>query len=111
MSTGQNLIRELVALHTARPHRLRDFMASRGAATQHLVSQADGVVTAVHGLDVARRVPGVTDVNVWISPGDTAAPARDNTGYIGEVIAIGENSAQAASRAAAAAREVLLLLA
>lgn len=108
LATDGDLIRDLVALHCGLPHGFDDFAVLRGAASRKPVAHGRGKVAATHGIQLAAQFPGVHHAEISVSPGDEVAPADDNTGLIGEVLATGTNSAQAAARAWAVAREIYL---
>jgi biotin carboxylase len=61
-----------------------------------------GVLRAVHGIDDARAVPGVTDVEVTIAAGGAVRPLPEGDRYLGFVFARGDDpaSVEAALRGA-----------
>ncbi|MGW1022873.1 ATP-grasp domain-containing protein [Streptomyces sp. NPDC002577] len=106
-ATGVDLPRELVRLHTGgRPDlTVRE---RGGAASRYLTALDDGVLRAVHGLDVARRVPGVVEAEVHAVVGEPVRRARDNVDVCGSVVATGTTAAEAARRADAALGQLSL---
>ena len=79
-----------------------------GAASRYLVSQAAGTVRAVNGTDLAARLPGVTEVDIKVHPGDPVAPPRSNHQILGHVVATGQTAAEAARRADTALAHIWL---
>ncbi|MGW2251706.1 ATP-grasp domain-containing protein [Kitasatospora sp. NPDC001660] len=100
-STGVHLQRELVELHTGgRPdlavrHR-------RGAASRCLTAADGGTVRAVRGEDLARRVPGLVALDLYVRPGDAVRRAQDNVDVCGSLVAVGDTAGEAVRRADAA---------
>ena len=52
-----------------------------------------GRVTAVHGLDAARAVPGIGEVILSVAPGDAIVPFPEQSCYVGFLTASGESTA------------------
>ncbi len=42
-----------------------------------------GIYRSTRGIEVARRVPGVTDINIAVEPGTLILPAPEGAGYLG----------------------------
>ncbi len=97
-STGIDLVLQVARLHLG---RRADLTVTRhcGAASRHLAAPADGVVRAVHGLDLARLVPGTCEVAVHVRPGDRVRVPRNNADTLGYVVAVGETAGAAARSA------------
>jgi cysteine synthase A len=104
-STGLDLQRELVRLHT---RRQPDFtMRPLGAAaSRYLTAARSGTVRAVHGAEQARRVPGVMLVDLHVAPGDQVRSAENNMDVLGSIVAAGRDSGEAARRADAALGQI-----
>ncbi|MFF8846688.1 ATP-grasp domain-containing protein [Streptomyces sp. NPDC015127] len=100
-ATGIYLQREVIRLHTGRP---ADLTATRdaAAASRYLAARESGVLTAIGGADLARRVPGVVDVDLEAHPGDRVRPAESNLDLLGYVVAVGDTTGDAVRRAEAA---------
>lgn len=79
--------------------------AVRGAAIRYL-SAEPGTVVDTTGTAVARRMPGVHDAVVSVTPGDVVAPLHRNEDRVGHVLAVGEDSYVAYRRAESAAHEM-----
>jgi biotin carboxylase len=101
---GANPYTALVALLAGRPVKLRA-VAERSAAI-HFLSAPSGSVTAVDGVQAARRRRGVEGVEVAVGPGDVVPPLRSSWDRCGHVIATGPTASRASSRAAAAASAI-----
>lgn len=79
-----------------------------GAASRYLVSHATGTLRAVTGMELAAKMPGVTEVDIKVHPGDAVAPPRSNHQILGHVVATGQTAAEAARRADAALAHICL---
>lgn len=77
----------------------------RGVA-QRFFFPRPGRVLTVKGVDAARRLPGVEELLVTVTPGDTVRPPTDSNASAGMVIATGTNKAEAVARAQAAVSEI-----
>jgi hypothetical protein len=77
---------------------------------RRLSAPAAGRVRALRGLDLARRVPGVVDLDFHVDPGDLLERATSNHGNLGSVTAIGANPTEATRRAEAAFAQIGLEL-
>ena len=105
--TGVDLPRELVRLHTGDRPDL-DVRNLGGAASRYLTALDDGTLRTVHGEDIARRVPGVVEVEVHVEAGEPVRRARDNVDVCGSVVALGATAGEAARRADAAIGQLAL---
>lgn len=56
------------------------------AVSRYLAATRAGRITAMHGLDLARRVPGVVDAAVDICVGDEARVPTDNVDVVGHIV-------------------------
>ncbi len=72
-----------------------------GAAIRYL-TPAPGVVEAIGGLDAARYLPGVVDLDVGVGIGERVRPLRSSFDRVGYVIAVGADTDQAEQRCLAA---------
>lgn len=59
-------------------------------------------IISVDGVEEALKMPGITDVEIYRSVGDEAAPLTNSNGRLGHVIAEGADAEEAADRAEAA---------
>jgi biotin carboxylase len=101
VATGVYLQREVVKLHTGQP---ASFSPShqRAAASRYLAARSGGILHAIHGADLARRVPGVVEVDLEAHPGARVRPAESNLDLLGYVVAAGSTTGEAVRRAEAA---------
>jgi biotin carboxylase len=74
------------------PERLR-------ASTLVFPSAPQGILRAVRGLDEARAVEGVSDIALYLAPGDRIAELRSGVDRLGHVIANGDDRDEATARA------------
>jgi L-amino acid ligase C-terminal domain 2 len=63
-----------------------------GAAVRARVTEAE-VVRAVHGVDLAAAIPGVTAVEVKAYPGKLVTPPLSNHELYGHVVAVADSAA------------------
>ncbi|MFJ8661903.1 ATP-grasp domain-containing protein [Streptomyces sp. NPDC093795] len=80
------------------------------AAIRFLPAAREGLVTAVDGLADARTAPGVVAATVATAPGRTVGITHSFQDRLACVVATGADAAQAAQRAAAAARLIRIEL-
>ncbi|MEU5534823.1 ATP-grasp domain-containing protein [Streptomyces sp. NPDC020362] len=104
LSTGVDIPAELVAMYLERadPRPLPVPGSSRAAAIAFLPA-AQGVVTAVAGVDTAARLPGVVDVGLYVEPGTHVPALPNNTARYGHVVAVAPSGREALRRARTAA--------
>ncbi|HEU5155872.1 MAG TPA: ATP-grasp domain-containing protein [Streptosporangiaceae bacterium] len=102
---GLHLAREAIRVHAGLPPDLGK-RGDRAAAVRYLSSPAEGVLADVRGVPLAKTMPGVTEIALYVAPGEpvrTPESIGDLTGY---VIAVGETGGEAVRRAEAAAVEL-----
>jgi biotin carboxylase len=78
----------------------------RSAAIRFLLPTAEGDVVAVEGEETLERDPAVVAWRISAAPGDVLKPLRDNSAYLGHVIAVDRTGHHADALAAAAADRV-----
>lgn len=78
-----------------------------GAIAKFLIGKP-GLLRSVSGLDAARAIDGVDDVQVFVPPGQHVMPLTDSAKRAGYVLAHGETREQATERADAALGEIRL---
>lgn len=105
-SCGVDLVEAAIDLALGETPRLK---ATRydAAALRWVVAPA-GRVVAVHGVDEARRLPGVVEVEVGLQPGDVVPPRDGGRARQGHIIAEAPEPSLAEGRAAAAAAVVTI---
>ncbi|QQM41880.1 ATP-grasp domain-containing protein [Streptomyces liliifuscus] len=97
LATGTSCVEQVLRGYVGLP--LPPPRADGAACLAHLTIPADGRITAVEGVDVARTSPGVHDVVCSVTPGDTVTVTGSNTDRLCYVLATGE-SRHAARRTA-----------
>jgi biotin carboxylase len=107
LATGIAYREQIVRMHMGETPKL-DATRSDAAAARHLAPQRAGVVTAVHGTDLARRVSGVVDVDVHAHPGQTVSLPTSNHELVGHVVATAATAAEAAALADTAIGQIFL---
>jgi biotin carboxylase len=100
-ATGLYLQREVVRLHAG---QAADLTRTRegAAASRYLAAHRTGTLARVEGVDLARRVPGVAEVDLEVRPGDSVRPAESNLDLLGYVVAVGDTTGDAVRRAESA---------
>ncbi|MEU6523447.1 ATP-grasp domain-containing protein [Streptomyces sp. NPDC046924] len=83
--------------------------APRAAAIRFLTA-GPGTVSAVDGVDEARRVPGVDECQVYVEPGAEVREVASSWDRLGHVVAVGADAGEAASRAEDAASRIRFVL-
>jgi S-sulfo-L-cysteine synthase (3-phospho-L-serine-dependent) len=93
-ATGIDLPLEVARLYSGLPVEIA---ATRfaAAAVRYLVSHRAGVLCQVRGVDLARRVAGVVEVEVEVEPGAEVAAATSNVDVLGHVLAVGRTPGEA----------------
>lgn len=88
---------------------LRERGTRHGGAIAKFLLGKPGVVTAIQGLDEARALPGVVDVEVFVPVGGRVFPLTDSAKRAGYVLAHGRDGAEAHARADAALSRIRLV--
>ena len=70
----------------------------RGTAIRFITGQ-EGVIKSINGLDEARQMPGVTEVEIYNKVGDYVHSTESSSDRIGHVIAVGKDADEAAYNA------------
>jgi S-sulfo-L-cysteine synthase (3-phospho-L-serine-dependent) len=105
LTTGIDILEQSIRLHVGQS---TDFNRTldRGASSSCFSPQISGVVTAIHGVEIAEAVPGVTEVVVGVRPGDVVQAASSNHATFGRVVASADSAAEAFRLADFAASQV-----
>ncbi|MBV8579530.1 MAG: ATP-grasp domain-containing protein [Candidatus Eremiobacteraeota bacterium] len=77
----------------------------RGAVLRFLQAP-DGIVDEIDGLEQARALPGIVELDVALTPGSRGGPVAFDNARHGHVVAVGATRAEAVARADAAARTI-----
>lgn len=107
--TGTDLIGATIAAATGSTPPSQTFKAG-GAAIRFLTPPREGVLLQAKGLETARRIPGVVDVAVDVSPGREITQYGDFRDRIGRVIAEGRTPLEAAEIADMALARIRLIV-
>lgn len=93
LSTGIDMIQSVMDLAMGKePDVTPKF--DKGSALRHIVG-VEGEIVSIDGLDEARAYPGVNEVTMLKSVGDTVGYFKNGSDRIGYVIAQGDNAAEA----------------
>lgn len=104
LSTGIDMSRAAIEIAMGHAPDLRR-TAPRGAAIRFFVPKP-GHARQINGIEAARRMPGVCEIEIYL-PNDDIVPAlRDSTGRVGHVICEGVDAHEAIERGEAAIRSV-----
>jgi biotin carboxylase len=101
LSTGIDLMEAVILISFGQAPQMTP-RYEKGSAIRYL-RVPPGKITAIHGIEFARSVGGVTDVHMDMSVGDTVPELRSSMDRVGHVVAQGSN----ASRAARVAEEAI----
>jgi len=105
-STGVDLVE--AALRLALGEQVCPHPGAHGATALRFLEPEPGLLCAISGVEEARKLPGVADVEVWCEVGQTLAELTDATTRVGYVLVEAEDSPSAA-RLALAARDRIVL--
>ncbi len=79
----------------------------KGSAIRFLHGK-NGILKAVRGIDEARSVPGIQEIEIYINPGDEVRAPENSSDRIGHVIATGDNAFEADQNARKALESIEL---
>ena len=80
---------------------------SRGAAIR-FIQGGPGIITAIDGVRDALAIPGVQEVDVYMTVGDRIRLLENSADRVGHIIAIGDNADEAARNAENALRKIVV---
>lgn len=106
-STGIRYREHVVRMHLG---QVPDVVPVRksAAACRYLMAREAGVVERVHGIELARRIPGVVRIEVKPTAGSTVRLPTSNHDLLGHVLVAGDTPAEASRRADAALAQIHL---
>lgn len=107
LAYGIPLLRELVLLHAGQRPNIVPTRRG-GAALRSIVQQQAGCVRAIHGEDLARRLPGVVELQLHVQPGSRIAPLTSNLQLLGHLLTTAPTPAEASRLADAAIGQISL---
>jgi biotin carboxylase len=110
LASGVDLYDRLLGIAVGEPSLERQGIvapAHAGAIAKFLVGRP-GIVRAIRGLDEARALPGVDDVEVFVPVGGRVHPLTDSAKRAAYVLARGDSREQATARADAALARITL---
>ena len=91
--SGGRSLEDLILLHAVGADVSHFERAPEPSGVMMLPIPRAGVLTAVHGVEEARAVPGIVDVVISIPLGDTLVPLPEGNRYLGFVFARGDSPA------------------
>lgn len=106
--TGVDVLAAAVALAAGRPAELAVKPEPTGVAWRALSTSVAGKLVEARGLDLARRLPGVVEVELHVPLGAAVHPLRSNHDVVGHVLAEAASAAEASRIADAAVQQVVL---
>jgi biotin carboxylase len=86
-STGRTLEQLVIAQALGQPLAAR--RQARASGVLMVPIPRAGILEGVEGVDAARRVPGITDVQITVAPGRRVVPVPEGDRYLGFVFARG----------------------
>lgn len=106
--TGVDVLRCAVQAAVGRQPDLTARPEATGVAWRALSAAYPGVLTATYGLEVARQMPGVVEVELHAPIGGAVSPLRSNHDIVGHVLAEAATGAEASRIADAALNHISL---
>lgn len=100
-ATGIDLILATTLLATGRQRKLEP-TRRKHASLRFITTSRPGKLIAVSGIEAAREVQGISDVQLYVEPGALLTPRGDFRDRVGHVLATAETNAEAVSIAEAA---------
>jgi biotin carboxylase len=94
LSTGVNMVEMCIDIAAGNP--IRQYERQPNTAAIRYFNPVPGQITQVRGIEQARRIPGVQEVELLHGEGEVAPPITSSTDRIGFVIAQGCNGRDAA---------------
>jgi len=91
LTTGIDLISATISQVIGEGIKL-DRAFERYASIRFLVSQQDGFLAEINGLDAARMIPDIAEVRIYSRPGDRVTAHGDFRDRIGHVIAVNDEA-------------------
>ncbi len=74
---------------------------ARGSAIRFIQGEK-GIISSIDGVDTARQIPGIQEVELYMKPGDHIKRPENSSDRVGHVIAIGKDADEASLNAEAA---------
>lgn len=108
-ATGIDLILATTLLATGRQRKLEP-TRKKHSSLRFIMTAKPGKLAMVSGIDAAREVQGVTDVQLYVEPGALLTPRGDFRDRVGHVLATAETNEQAVSTAEAALAHINLVV-
>lgn len=108
LSTGIDLVAATIQVALGDPPDLRPRFQGRAAAIRFLSAQP-GIVTRIEGVEIAKQLTGVEEVDVYARTQDSIPPLVDATGRPGHVICSAATPELAIDLAERAARSIEIL--
>lgn len=82
---------------------------SKGSAIRFIQGKK-GVLSGVYGVEEARKMPGVQEVELYMKPGEYIKKPENSSDRVGHVIAVGENADEAAYNVTNALKKIQLVV-
>jgi len=91
--TGVDTLEQLIKLSVGKEP---DFTVTQSRAAILRFPEAEsGVVTSVSGVEIARHLPGIFDLEIYVKPGDVVRPLTSGSDRVGHIIAMAGTRADA----------------
>jgi biotin carboxylase len=92
-ASGMSL-EELVIRHAFGEEIENSLLQERASGVMMIPIPCGGVLDEVHGLENARAVPGIEEIEITIKPGNLAIPLPEGASYLGFIFATGHTPAE-----------------
>lgn len=101
LATGVDLVGAAIRVALGESPNDEELMPryQRGVAIRYFFPEP-GIITAIHDVEKARRIPGVYKLDFFLGPGEMVEPVTNHTKRCGYVITSGADRSEAVSRAA-----------
>ena len=91
--TGVDVVKELIKLSVGEEPDLRSKL-NRGSVLR-FPEMPPGLVKRVEGVDEAKQIEGISDLEIYIKPGDIVRPLTSGSDRVGHIISIAETREEA----------------
>lgn len=78
---------------------------SRGSAIRFIEGEK-GILSSIEGINEAKKMPGIQEIEIYISIGDSIRRLENSSDRIGHIIAIGKDAKEATQNVEAALKKI-----
>ncbi len=107
LSTGVDMIE--CSFATMLNEEVKYSPVNDGGAAIRFIQGKEGILKAIEGADLAAGMPGVTEVELYMKPGDHIKRPENSSDRVGHVIATGKDADEAAGNAENALKQIKII--